>query len=779
MGEAYTDLPSARALAVRPYASVSCMTRGGVAYTFFQNITETLMATRTTPAMVAAWRTRIMARRLPIGDAIMAAMPDLSDDSPDAGPHLLEEPVLQALDAMAAALETEIDAVRARGDVRSIRFQSGVRERTVAGVHHYRLFLPRPPGRIDAVTVSVVVGGVAATAELLDVDEREVTVATGRSLGDAVGGGTIDVDPSAVLEATLFRLGEVEAGERDLDPATLLDLLGLAVSPPDPPEPAVADELSEADAVGGDLDPFQADAVAAAVTGPCTFVWGPPGTGKTRTLGRLAARLVDDGCRVLLVAHAHVAVDAAVLAALAGGCRHVRRIGPPQLAEVPAHVVADRGPDADRPGLVAATLSKVVVSDDLCDATYDHVLVDEASMAQLPQVVLAAGLAPRVSVFGDVRQLPPVVTSGDDDVGRWLGRDVFETAGVTAAIESGAGDARLHLLRRQYRSHPAIAAVTNEFAYGGRLESAPATAGHVTLAGAGPAPGVPVVLWDTATLAPVAVRPGRSRLNVTAAVLVARCAADAVAAGPALTGGDLLVGVATPYVEQMRLLRALLDDLGHADDVVVQTVHRFQGGERELMIVDLCDGAPLSPPPFLRDDEGLRLLNVAMSRARSKLVVVGDRRWLARGMTGRAMHAVAAAGTVVAAAGTDGLEWMGVEVFLQRCAADIAAARDRVLVRAPRLQRTPLTDALGLAAKVCGTVDVLTDARIDPALAAELEASGVTVEVGHVDDRLVVADGVVYTGNTMSPAARAGLALMRVEAHQFARRLTAVLTPGR
>ena len=683
------------------------------------------------------------------------------------------QPVADALGAMAAALCTEIEAVRARGDVRSIRFRSGVRERTVAGSHHYRLFLPRAPGRIDAVTVSLVVGGAAATAELLDVDEREVLVATGRNLGDAVGGGTIDVDPSAVLEATLSRLEEVLDEERDLDHGAVLDVLGLSVTEPAQPRarPAPGDDI------GLDLDPYQMDAVAAAAAGPCTFVWGPPGTGKTRTLGRLAAQLVADGCSVLLVAHAHVAVDAAVLAALAGGCTRVVRVGPPQLAEVPARVVADHPLEPGTPGLVAATLSKVVVSGELCDGAYDHVLVDEASMAQLPQVVLAAGLAPRLAVFGDVRQLPPVVTSGDSAVSDWLGRDVFTTSGVASAIESGRPDLRLHLLRRQYRAHPAIAAVTNRFAYGGRLESAPATAANVALAGADPAPGAPVVLWDTSSLAPVAVRPGRSRLDVVAALVVGTGAAAAVGAAPALTGGERLVGVATPYVEQMRLLRALLDDLGRADDVVVQTVHRFQGGEREMMIVDLCDGAPLQPPPFLRGDEGLRLLNVAMSRARSKLVLVGDRRWLSRGVTGQALDAVADCGEVVDAAGAAGLEWLGVDAFLERVATDVGAARDRVLVRAPHLQRTPLTDALLLAGKLCDSVRVRTGSRVDAGLVDDLEAAGVEVEVGRTDDRLVVADTVVYAGNTTSPAARTGLALARIDAAQMARRLATVLGP--
>src|SRR5690606_21087235 len=79
---------------------------------------------------------------------------------------------------------------------------------------------------------------------------------------------------------------------------------------------------------------------------------------------------------------------------------------------------------------------------------------------------------------------------------------------------------------------------------------------------------------------------------------------------------------------QAKLLRLLVDDLGWGELVTVSTVHRFQGGEADAVIVDLTTAQPHDPlGPLLGGDTWAaagRLLNVATSRARGKLVVVGD-----------------------------------------------------------------------------------------------------------------------------------------------------------
>jgi superfamily I DNA and/or RNA helicase len=66
---------------------------------------------------------------------------------------------------------------------------------------------------------------------------------------------------------------------------------------------------------------------------------------------------------------------------------------------------------------------------------------------------------------------------------------------------------------------------------------------------------------------------------------------------------------------------------GHAI-VEAGTVHQFQGSEADAVVFDLVDGPGRHKLGLLlRGDTGTRLLNVAISRARAKLVVVADRKW--------------------------------------------------------------------------------------------------------------------------------------------------------
>ncbi|MCC7078326.1 MAG: AAA family ATPase [Acidimicrobiia bacterium] len=676
---------------------------------------------------------------------------------------------------MIEALELETDAVRARGRTRSIRVSRGRHVALRAGRHTYSFRLPKDTGPVEATSVAVVAAGMTQTGELLDVNGRDAIVSVPRDLGKTVSSATLEIDPAAVLEATSVALMACRDAMAGLHTDSIAELLGLT-----PPHAA-----THVEPAASDLDPHQAGAVGTAMSRNLAFVWGPPGTGKTRTLGALAAELCRRGARVLVAAHAHVAVDTALLAALRAGASPVVRIGVPQLPEVPDDTVVDGWGSLPRPGaggyVAATTLAKIAVSglveDDGTRVDFDHVLVDETSMVHVPQLVLAAVLAPRLTLFGDFRQLPPIVTSAARAARAWLGTDAFEVAGMTRAVQADTHDPRLTMLRRQYRAHPTVAAVCNRFAYGGRLESADSTADLTRLAPASPLPGAAVVVWDTASLGAVSLRPAVSRCNPTSALLVARAAAEAARDHAALSGGERLIGIATPYAEQARLIRLLLEDSGRGEDVEIATVHRFQGGERELMFVDLCDTRPLSPPPFLGGDEGLRLLNVAMSRARSKLVVVADLTWLTRGVVGDAIRIAGEEGESVAAEAWDGLDWHDVESFLEAVCGDVANAKE-VLVRAPRLRHSALTDAVVSMARR-GDACVVTDARADPDVLDTLRGAGATVEVhAGVPERVVVADGMTWVGNTVSAAAaRSGRAMVRQDAPTFARRLLRILGP--
>jgi len=275
--------------------------------------------------------------------------------------------------------------------------------------------------------------------------------------------------------------------------------------------------------------------------------------------------------------------------------------------------------------LVLATFSKAAITPDVHERRFDRVLVDEASMAQPPQVALAASLATRgVAVFGDFRQLAPVVQSWSRPVRRWLGRDVFELNGLVRNVD---GSPVLSVLDVQYRMHPRIMGLVNGPSYGGRLAAGPAVLDATApIARHEPAPGQPVVWIDTGEVGGRAFATRtHSRINPLSAWLVLQVALRMLHDGL----GD--VGVVTPYRDQARLLRLLVRAAGAQGSVHTGTIHRFQGGERDAIVLDLVDAAPLPPGTLFRSDDGLRLLNVAVTRARGKLVCLSDGSYLKRG----------------------------------------------------------------------------------------------------------------------------------------------------
>ena len=306
--------------------------------------------------------------------------------------------------------------------------------------------------------------------------------------------------------------------------------------------------------------------------------------------------------------------------------------------------------------IVLTTFARLSIREELRELRFESLLIDEASTAPLPYVALAASrvAGPAIAV-GDFQQLPPVVSSTAPAAVRWLRTDLFREAGVVGEVggahEVGAGDARPSLpspndglcamLDLQYRMAPDIRALVSEFFYGGRLRDAPEIAeraakgaAHVArTAAAGGATAGPVTVLDTSGLDPRVERVDGSRRNRTHAEAVA----DFV--GAAAREGIDDIAVVSPYRAQTRHLNDLVRRrLGRAApaNLEVSTIHRFQGREKRLVIIDTVD-APPGRSWFLderRNRDFPRLLNVALSRARERLVIVatvaGLRRTLPR-----------------------------------------------------------------------------------------------------------------------------------------------------
>jgi superfamily I DNA and/or RNA helicase len=295
--------------------------------------------------------------------------------------------------------------------------------------------------------------------------------------------------------------------------------------------------------------------------------------------------------------------------------------------------------------LVLSTLANSYLSPVMKDARFDVVIAEEASMAILPALFYAASLGrEKIIVVGDPRQLPAILHSKAQSVYQVMGRSVFDV-GVTDPMTSDI----VAMLEIQYRMHPRIGDLVSRLFYDGRLRTRGDTARHDEIADGEPYRGASVVVLDTSALTTCRRAPdGSSRVNPETAQISVQLAVEAA------HGGTRSVAVITPYHAQARLIRTLLATRGRAS-IECSTIHRFQGHESDVVIFDTVDAAPMAPGMLLSGDGpasvARNLLNVSISRARGKLIIIADAGYfeknLPRGIVAELLRKAATIGTRV------------------------------------------------------------------------------------------------------------------------------------
>ena len=259
---------------------------------------------------------------------------------------------------------------------------------------------------------------------------------------------------------------------------------------------------------------------------------------------------------------------------------------------------------------------------------FDLVIVDEASQCSLAAVLPLAYRAKRLAVVGDPHQLNPIVCLGDGllqgiamragfDNNDLRDRGMHHKAGSAySAFEFAARPQTPVLLDEHYRCHPRIARWFNKTFYGGELTVLTDVSDGSELDRA--------VCW--CDIDGTAERPAngswRNWAEGEEAVKQIRTLVEA---------GYGSIGVVSPFTAQARLIDGMakarfgedaLDDL----DFVSGTAHRLQGDERDAVIIScvLAPGVSKSGARWIEKERNL--LNVAVSRARRALIVLGHPR---------------------------------------------------------------------------------------------------------------------------------------------------------
>lgn len=278
--------------------------------------------------------------------------------------------------------------------------------------------------------------------------------------------------------------------------------------------------------------------------------------------------------------------------------------------------------------LVATTLTKTYVAKQFPDIPFDVMVLDEASMAPLPQVYWSAGRCnTSLTVVGDFLQLPPICISDGPMAKKWLGRSIFTIMGVDT-VPKTSKDSRVTLLSTQYRMAPEISFIPNHLFYDNKLHNHSLTMHRQST---DELTSTPLVLVETQSVNPWCSRlEAGSRFNLYNALVCGALARRLVT-----TGNRTTVGIITPYAPQARLINKIAKDWELLDRLKISTVHRFQGGEEETIIFDTVEGAGTFIAPMVddtRDSFARLLLNVALTRAKNKIYLVGNSGYLLSGL---------------------------------------------------------------------------------------------------------------------------------------------------
>jgi DNA replication ATP-dependent helicase Dna2 len=351
------------------------------------------------------------------------------------------------------------------------------------------------------------------------------------------------------------------------------------------------------------LNASQQEAISGAINCPVFhLIWGPPGTGKTRVIPEIVQRIAGP---VLLGAFTNTAVDKILIALLDHDpTTRFLRVG--RSSDSPELVRKLQGDPADfftddlafkhgsvravkerlqEARIVAATAHRASTLPYLRTRAFAMAIIDEAGQLTEPLTLGLILRARRFVLIGDDRQLPPVVRT------RGLAHSMFERLKKDADAVT--------LLETQYRMHPEIMDVANRLFYQGRLKAGVTADERTPPDGPDAAPVVFVPVESD--------RDGRSNPDEARAVV------EMVRSLTLDHGIDReAIGVVSPFRAQVVLLRQMLSGTG----VAVDTVERFQGGERDIMILSFVRSRATG---FVFDD---RRLNVAITRARRKLVLV-------------------------------------------------------------------------------------------------------------------------------------------------------------
>ena len=578
-------------------------------------------------------------------------------------------PALGSIDAYISALMQEKSFLKNHGG-HKYKVTNGRRISAEKGICTYIFDLETELYLADDAPVKLTTGGgLSATGSVLLCEGFKIVLVIDGDLGGKIGAAYVSVEPWKLLDSLSARLQKISSADHIA--------MRLLKEGPTLSKKKALSEIATGQSVAKEM----------ARKNDITVIWGPPGTGKTHTMAEIAIEALSQNKTILVVSHSNISVDGVVLkiaeqlekkslhSVLAQGkvlrygyVRDEKLANNPyatsfnfalqrsptlkaemdrlhlqkdklkgvtftnehlvltkKIKEIRAALHTEEQAYVEEAKLVATTASKLYADKLFDEKKYDIVMFDEVSMAYVPQILCAAAFAREHLVcVGDFRQLAPISQSKAKEN---LDKDIFTFLRITDTQGNIYYHPWLVLLDEQRRMHPAVSAFPSKTFYHGLLRD------HVSVFGSrdsiinkAPFEGNPISIVDmSGTYCAASKNNDNSRYNILSAITSFAVALSAE------QSKEASIGIITPYAAQTRLIRALIQDYrkNGNTEIACSTVHQFQGSERNLIVFDAVESYPSKHVGWLmskNDNNSLnRLINVAITRARGKLVVVANR----------------------------------------------------------------------------------------------------------------------------------------------------------
>lgn len=357
------------------------------------------------------------------------------------------------------------------------------------------------------------------------------------------------------------------------------------------------------------------------------IIQGPPGTGKTETIGNITKQLVDSGLKVFVTAPTHTAInnclnaisskvkDSSKVIKIGEKAQNKEIQGNNFVSKKSRYTYYDANYNSKGIAIGATAYSLCYPASKKLDGwNFDVAIIDEASQLSIPLSVAAMCRTGKYIFVGDHKQLDPIIPKNSNN--EMFAESIF---GRLARIYPN----EINLLNTSYRLNESLIKIPNTLFYNNLLHSDSTT--KKDNAQYQSSSYYQILNNDSHILVLHNVFDGNHRSQHEAKI-VAELVADLFKNGVKLND----IGIMSPYRAQVREIKkeikqVLRNSISNPfDNLFVDTVDSMQGQERNYIIYSLSNSHPLESMRRLDFFYSPNRLNVAITRAIKKCIVIGN-----------------------------------------------------------------------------------------------------------------------------------------------------------